>query len=638
MTEGSQLIAKGNGRTRNLLGILLAVVSFIAINVWAGSELRSKRLDLTQEKLFTLSEGTKQVLADIQEPITLRLYQSKDLLELGPVIASHAGRVNELLQTYARLSNEKITVERYDPEPFSPEEDLALSDDVQGIALGNGSQIYFGLAGENSTDDRVAISYLAPDRADFLEYDLTRLINDLANPGKPTLGLLGDLALRGNQFNNFTPFAIADSLLSVAELRSLGPIASEIPEEIDILLLAEPASADAATLYAIDQFALRGGRIIAFLDPISEIALAGRLPGAPASAASSLEVFSGLLESWGLEISPDTIASDREAAVRVQTLYEGRQIVTDYLAWMGLPKSRFDPDDVITAQLQQINLRSPGIIKPLEDSLSDFQPLIQTGLQSMAIETSRLRGEPDPIGLIRDFEASGEALTIAARVSGNFKSAFPDGPPPNEDGQVSQDAGTSHLEESIRPTNIIVVADSDLLADSTWVQRRNVLGQTFDVALANNADLVVNAIENLSGTSGLQSLRGKGLTVRRFEVLDEMQREAEDRFRAQEEKLISRIGEIQAQIADLRQKGDEGTALLTAEEQRAIDAFRNDLLDLRQELREVQFALDQDVKRLKFYLKALNIWAVPLLVAMVAILLAAMRRRRSHRYRVSVEG
>ncbi|MDX1401791.1 MAG: ABC transporter, partial [Kiloniellales bacterium] len=126
--------------------------------------------------------------------------------------------------------------------------------------------------------------------------------------------------------------------------------------------------------------------------------------------------------------------------------------------------------------------------------------------------------------------------------------------------------------------------------------------------------------------------------VRRFEVLDEMQREAEDRFRAQEEKLISRIGEIQAQIADLRQKGDEGTALLTAEEQRAIDAFRNDLLDLRQELREVQFALDQDVKRLKFYLKALNIWAVPLLVAMVAILLAAMRRRRSHRYRVSVEG
>ena len=619
-----------NEQARSLAAIALALVIFVSLNVWAGLQFGSLRLDLTEERIFTLTDGTRQVLAAIDEPITLRLYQSRKLLELGPFLTAHSKRVNELLDTYRRLSGGKIHIERYDPEPFSPEEDLAVGDDIQGIAVGDGTQFYFGLAGVNSTDDHVAIGYLAPERASFLEYDLTRTVHDLANPEKPVLAILGDLPLRGTQINQFRGWAVTEALGQVAAIRSLGGDVERIPENVDILLLAEPATIGEAGLYAIDQFVLRGGSMIAFLDPFSEVALQQRQPGAPAASVSSLTAFGPLLEAWGVAIDPDLLASDREAAVRVQTRYQNRDVVTDYIAWMGLPQDRLAADDAITGQLQQINLRSAGVIKPLEGASTSLAPLISTGPQSMEIEAATQKSQPDPIGLLQDFEASGERLVIAARVNGPVKSAYADGPP---EAVSDQTLGAEHLSESREPANLILVADSDILADSTWVQRRSLLGQTFDSAIANNGDFVVNAVENLAGGAALAGLRGKGLSLRRFEVLDAMTRKAEDIYRAKEEELLVRITDVQAQIQTLREEEAAEGRLLTAKQQRAIDEFRNDLLDLRAELREVQFALGQDVERLEFRIKALNIWAMPALVALVAIFLALVRRHRAARFR-----
>ena len=619
-----------NEQARSLAAIALALVIFVSLNVWAGLQFGSLRLDLTEERIFTLTDGTRQVLAAIDEPITLRLYQSRKLLELGPFLTAHSKRVNELLDTYRRLSGGKIHIERYDPEPFSPEEDLAVGDDIQGIAVGDGTQFYFGLAGVNSTDDHVAIGYLAPERASFLEYDLTRTVHDLANPDKPVLAILGDLPLRGTQMNQFRGWAVTEALGQVAAIRSLGGDVERIPENVDILLLAEPATIGEAGLYAIDQFVLRGGSMIAFLDPFSEVALQQRQPGAPAASVSSLTAFGPLLEAWGVAIDPDLLASDREAAVRVQTRYQNRDVVTDYIAWMGLPQDRLAADDAITGQLQQINLRSAGVIKPLEGASTSLAPLISTGPQSMEIEAATQKSQPDPIGLLQDFEASGERLVIAARVNGPVKSAYADGPP---EAVSDQTLGAEHLSESREPANLILVADSDILADSTWVQRRSLLGQTFDSSIANNGDFVVNAVENLAGGAALAGLRGKGLSLRRFEVLDAMTRKAEDIYRAKEEELLVRITDVQAQIQTLREEEAAEGRLLTAKQQRAIDEFRNDLLDLRAELREVQFALGQDVERLEFRIKALNIWAMPALVALVAIFLALVRRHRAARFR-----
>ena len=565
----------------------------------------------------------------------MRLYQSSKLLEMGPFLVNHARRVGELLDTYQRLSDGRIRIERYDPEPYSPEEDLAVADEMQGIAVGDGTQLYFGLAGTNSTDDAATIPYLAPERAKFLEYDLTRLVHDLARPEKPQLAILGDLALRGTQFNNFRPWAITGAIESVADIRSLEGGITEIPGDVEILLLAEPASLGPAALYAIDQFVLRGGRVLAFLDPFSEVALQQRQPGMPAAAASSLENFQGLLAAWGVSISPETVASDREAAVRVQTRFQNRDVVTDYVVWMGLPKDRLAADDVVTGQLQQINLRTAGIIEATEDSPTSLVPLIETGEQSMAVEVAPLKSQPDPVGLLQNFEPSGERLVIAARVMGPVKSAFPDGPPEEATGE--EGTAAPRLTESKEPASLILIADSDILADSTWVQRRSLLGQEFEMSIANNGDFVVNAVDNRSGTAGLIGLRGKGLAVRRFEVLDNMTREAEDKFRQKEEELLVSIADIQGQLKALREEEAAEGNILSAQQQQAIDAFRNDLLDLRSELREVQFALGQDVERLEFRLKAINIWAVPAVIALVAIVLALVRRHRAARFRIAGE-
>ena len=625
---------KSHDRSRNLAAIALALVIFVSVNVWAGASLTSVRFDLTENKVFTLSQGTRQVLAEIDEPITLRLFQSSKLLEMGPFLVNHARRVGELLDTYQRLAEGKIRIERYDPEPYSPEEDLAVSDDIQGIAVGDGTQLYFGLAGTNSTDDAAVIPYLAPERANFLEYDLTRLVHDLAQPEKPQVAILGDLHLRGTQFNNFQPWAITNAIEAVADIRTLEGGVTEIPADVEILLLAEPASLAPAALYAVDQFVLRGGRLLAFLDPFSEVAMQQRQPGMPAAAASSLEMFQDLLSAWGVSISPDLAAADREAAVRVQTQFQNRTVVTDYIVWLGLPKDRLASDDVVTGQLQQINLRTAGIIRPVEGATTTITPLIQTGEQSMAVEVAPLKSKPDPVSLLQGFEPSGERLVIAARVMGPVKSAFPEGPPDSGEEASSDNA---HIAESQEPASLILVADSDILADSTWVQRRSLLGQEFEMSFANNGDFVVNAVDNLSGAAGLIGLRGKGLSVRPFEVLDEMTREAEDKFRLKEEELLARIADVQAQLKTLREEEAAEGNILTAQQQQTIDNFRNDLLDLRSELREVQFALGQDVERLESRIKAINIWAVPALVALIAVALALLRRYRAARYRAAGE-
>ncbi len=252
----------------------------------------------------------------------------------------------------------------------------------------------------------------------------------------------------------------------------------------------------------------------------------------------------------------------------------------------------------------------------------------------MEIEAASQKSQPDPITLLQNFEPSGERLVIAARVAGPVTSAFADGPP---EGVGEEATAEGHLSESDQPVNLILVADSDILADSTWVQRRSLLGQTFDSAIANNGDFVVNAVDNLAGAAALLGLRGKGLSLRRFEVLDAMTRKAEDAYRAKEEELLVRITEVQAQIEALREEEATEGRLLTAAQQRAIDDFRSDLLGLRAELRDVQFALGQDVERLQFRIKALNIWAVPALVALVAIVLALARRLRAASYRTDRE-
>jgi ABC-type uncharacterized transport system involved in gliding motility auxiliary subunit len=641
-----------------LIGIGLVIVLLFSVNVLADLTLTSSRLDLTQDRLFTVSEGTKKTLAEIDEPIDIRFYYSKRLDELGPYFASHAQRVEELLEEYRRLSGGKIRIERLDPQPFSREEDLAVAEGLRGLPVGSdGAQLYFGLSGRNSTDDLQVIEYLAPERADFLEYDLTRMVYDLAEPDKPVVAIMGDLPLMGSQMNQWQPWLVVEAMFQFFDVRFLGGSHDEIEDDVDVLMLAQAASLDEKALYAIDQFVMRGGRVLALVDPHAESLAAGANP--MARGGNAVEALKPLLTAWGVELPSDRIVGDAQAAQRVSAQVGGREVVVQYLPWLALDQQQLARGDVVTAELDRVTMQTAGWIAGRDGASTEIEPLITSSPQSMAIDVAKVEGMPDPGALIRDFEPRGRPFVLAARVTGPIKSAFPEGPPADE-ARATEDGGNEaqtgaaepsdepaqeeaekeeagqnaaeHLAEATAPLNLVLIADSDLLADHSWVRPQSLLGQDVTMPIANNGDLVINAVDNLTGSEGLIALRGRGLSVRPFEVVQTMEQEAELKYRTKEQELLERIEQTQQKIRQLQEEERQSGVILTSEQQAEIDDFRTEMIGLRQELRSVQRSLREDVEQLSLWVRAINIWAVPVLIAMVAIGLAVVRRWRAHRF------
>jgi len=610
--------------SRRVVGIgvvAAAIVTFVAVNIVARAEL-SWRLDLTADRRFTVSEGTERVLAEIEEPITLRFYRSGDLGEIGPNLEAHADRVDDFLSEYAALAGGMLRIERIDPEPFSPEEDQAVADGLRGLVTGpSGEQAYLGLAGLNMTDDREAIPFLAPDRVDFLEYDLTRLIHDLANPDKPVLKIVGDLPLFGTPQNQFQRWAVADDLEEVFDVeRTFGEV-DLIEDDVDVVMLGQPRDLPARTAYAIDQFALRGGRVLAVLDPFFE---EGAMPRQPPSGFSGVD---DLLAAWGVSVDPEAIVGDRQTGRRVQVPDDaGRPVVTTYPLWFTVGPERFAMDAPTLARLDRLAFHTPGAVAPAGDAGTGFTPLVQTTADAAAFDRQAL-SPPDPIAMMEDYAPAGGARTLVARVEGKVATAFPDGPPEGAEDVTAEE----HLGESTGPLRLVVITDADFFADRTWLQRQQLLGQEFAVPVANNGDFVVNLAENLAGGEGLIALRGRGFDPRPFTVIDEMERAAERRFRATEQELVARLEETQAKIDEIRAEEQAGGVVLTAAQEEAVEDFRTELLSIRSELRDVRFRLNEDVDQLKTQLRVANIWAVPAVVCVFAIGLLVWRRRQGER-------
>jgi ABC-type uncharacterized transport system involved in gliding motility auxiliary subunit len=313
-------------RRLTVAGIVLAVVLFVALNLFGGLSLRDAKLDLTEGRQFTLSEGTTSLLAKVEEPVTLRLYVSRALRDANPFLGSYADRVHDLLRTYADASNGRITVEHIDPEPFSTEEDRAVGFGLQAISAdGTGATNgYFGIAGTNSTDDVDVIPVLSPERESFLEYDLTRMVYNLASPEKPVVALLSSLPLGGDPAREYRPWAVLQELQQFFDVRTLGGEVTRVEDDVDALLLVHPQALSEATLYAIDQFVMRGGKVMAFLDPHSETQAATQQPGMGADTFSTLD---RLLPAWGIEFDPQRVVADPGLARQVVYPGGGREQV-----------------------------------------------------------------------------------------------------------------------------------------------------------------------------------------------------------------------------------------------------------------------------------------------------------------------
>ena len=627
------------------LALLLAFITFVAVNVAANLTVLGLRLDLSENKLYTLSDGTRNVLKRIGEPVTIRFYYSERLGQEIPAYASYAQRVRDLLEEYASRSGGKLKLEIYDPKPYTDVEDRAVAYGLQGVPVNQGGElVYFGLVGTNATDDEQVVPFFQPERERFLEYDLSKLVYNLANPKKKVIALISELPIQGDPMQMMMggampqPWMVVEQIQQLFEVRTLGVDIEKLDDDVDLLMLVHPKTLSERTQYAIDQFVLRGGKALVFVDPQSEAEAGRQNPRQPPSIPTS--GLPRLFDAWGLSLVENRIAGDRMLARRVNAGAGTRVRAVDYVAWITLRQRNLSQTDFATNQIAAINLASPGIIEPKDGATTTFAPLLSTTPASMRIEVEKLRTTPDPAALLRDFKAENRIQVVAARITGPAKTAFPDGPPKSEPKKdeakpaegAAPAAPAEPLKESKVPINVIVVADTDLLEDRFWVQVQDFFGQRLAVPSASNGDFVINAVDTLTGSQDLIGLRSRAVSQRPFELVQEIQRDAELKFRAKERELQDKLKETEKQLGELRSKEQgQGQVILNPEQAQAIENFRKDMLATRRELRDVQRALREDIDWLQALVQLANIALMPALVAFAALIAGVLRLRRRAR-------
>ncbi len=623
----------------SLGGLLTIFVLFLAFNVVSTAWLRGGRADLTENKLYTLSEGTLNTLKNLKEPITLRFYFSKKLAQQAPALVTYAERVQELLEEYASKAKGQLKLEVADPVPFTEVEDQAVSYGLRGIpATAAGELLYFGLAGTNTTDGIETIPFFQEAREEFLEYDVTRLVYNLTNPEKKVVGILTALPLDGNPMARMMnpnastqPWYAVEALRQEFDVRMIEATTEKLEKDLDVLLVVHPQGLSPQTLFEIDQFVLRGGRLLAFLDPFFEAQEVPQDPNNPLQAmmADRGSKLDPLLAAWGVAMAPEDLAADKDQSLRVT--FQGGAV--DYVLWLGLrsDKQALDENDITTSQIGNVNVAAAGILRKADGGTTTVTPLMQTTRTSMRIPKSRVQFGPDPKDLLATFQPGGEKLMLAARISGEARTAYPDGRPKKQEGDAEATPNPSEevLTQSKGPIQVIVVADVDMLGDRMWVNEQNFFGQKIARPTADNGDFLVNAVDNLSGSSDLIGLRSRGRSIRPFDKVDELRRDAETRFRTREKELEAKLQDATQKINELQGNKDQATAMILSPEQEAeVKRFTEERDKTRKELRGVKADLQKDIEALKTRLVRWNGLAVPIMVALAGVGVWGLRRKK----------
>ncbi|MEK9751979.1 MAG: Gldg family protein [Rhodospirillaceae bacterium] len=631
----SQTIRSMGRQKLTVVAVVLGAVLFMAVNVFSNSAFRAMQVDLTEGSLYTLSEGTRKVLAKVDEPITARLYFSRFMGEQSPAHARYYERVRELLERYENLTQGRLRLQLFNPEPFSDDEDSAVAYGLTGVPVNETGDLgYFGLAASNSTDDFEIIPFFSPEREAFLQYDLTKLVNALATPKKTVVGVLSTLPINGGFLpgaGNRPRWTVIDQINEFFEVQPVPPDAPVIDKDVDILMLVHPKALSAKTRYGIDQFVMRGGKVLAFVDPVAEVDGPGAGYGKPGRSE-----LGDLMKSWGVELRKDRVAGDLDSARRVNVRAGSQVAIADYVGWLSLRPGNFDRDDPAMGALKLINVGTAGILDTVKGATTKFTPLIRTGMRSMAIDAKEFERQPDVIGLFRNFKAGTEPLTLAARITGPAKSAFPYGRPKDAKADAAAKPEDKpkdkpkHLAASAKDIQVIVVADVDMLHDNLWVEAQDMLGKRLLVPFANNADFIIGVLENLAGGASLSELRGRTISSRPFELVREIRQAAERRFRTKEEELQKKLEAVRADLNNLirRENVQSGELILKPADRERMEKARLEMVAIRKELRSVQHELRKDIDSLDSWLKFFNIAAIPLVLAFGTLIFAVARRLR----------
>lgn len=603
------------------LSLVLLLVLFFAL-VFINNQLLSPwRLDLTENQVYSLSKGSKQVLNEIDEPINLYFFFSDKASKNMTSLRNYATRVESLLEEYATLANGKIRLQVLDPEAFSEQEDQADQFGLTAASIGAaGESIYMGLAATNALDEQKVIAFFDPQKESFLEYDISKLIYQLSQPDLVKVTLITDLAVSGGQNPMTGQFDPAWTFVSQLEqLYQVEKVSSDIdtlPTNTDVLIILHPKSYSEKLLFAIDQYALTGGKVLAFLDAHNEsdqmAMMAGPMPGGNSSNIEKL------LTAWGVKFNDSQVLLDAMAGLDIRTRAGG---VARHFGFVGLTSEQLDKADVTTSNLDVINGASFGTFTQLDDSDVSWLPLLRSSVNADLIDVDTYAMTQDPESLAKSYQSQNQSYVLATRLLGPAQSAFEAIPD-----SLSSDA---EFTGSTNNLNVILVGDTDLLADRFWVQQSNFFGQTIYTPFANNGDFITNAVENLGGSEALISIRSRGTFARSFTKVDELTVVAEQKFRDQEQILQQQLEETEQQLLQLQnQQGETGTLVITPEQQLAVDEFMQKKITIRKSLREVRHQLDKDIESLGNWLKLINIALAPLILILLLVLLRSLFRSK----------
>ena len=609
------------------MGVLvLLVILFVTLSILSSVFLKGMRFDLTENGLYTLSDGTRNILRNMDEPVNLYLYFSEDVSRELPQFRSYASWAGEMLEEFADRSGGKLTLQRVDPIPFSPQEDQAAQYGLQGVPVGAaGDMLYFGLVGSNSLDGLQVMPFLQPEKEKFLEYDLARIVSSLSHPKHKKVGLISGLDMKPG-FDQASQsvseaWVIHQQFSQLFELEDIPPDTDILPTALELLVLVHPKDFSENLLYQIDQFVLRGGRVLAFLDPLAEADLGGN-PNDPmarmnAGGSSSL---GQLLQAWGVSFDTDRFIGDREYALQVN-IAQGQPPVR-HLGILSVKTPGMNNTDVVSADLQAVNFSSTGWLVPLDSASTAFEPLVESSESAAPIDVVRLRFMSSPQDLSSDFQPTGDKYALVARVSGQVKTAFEQPP----EGMSVVD----HLTESEEPgINVVLFADTDVLTDRLWVQKQNFLGQTVANSFADNGTLLANIADQLLGSSDLIRIRARASTNQPFDRVEALKLAAEAQFLDTEKRLQAELEETERTLSQMQSARQDGElTVLTAEQQAEVQRFVDRKLQIRGELRQVQHDLTRDIKALGMRLKFINIVLVPLLIVFTGLVFGRVRRRR----------
>ena len=609
----------------------LAVVLFFTVNILAAALFSNLRVDLTEEGLFTISQGTHNILEGLEDPIEIKLYFSQKRGTPYPSFLRYGQRVRNLLKEYESLSRGNLKLTIIDPEPFTKAEDEALRYGLAGLEIGDGAKLFLGLVASDATDRESVIPYLADARERFLEYDLTKTIYSLKGTKRPKLSLLSSLPLQfgpGGPLSMIQgrgrPYFLYQQLDQFFDLNNLDADFTELPGDADVLLVAHPPALADKQLYLIDQFIMAGGRAILLVDPFSEAAVeaaaAAANMGAPSPIPDSSDL-SKLTGAWGLKLHPGKVVVDFRLAQKISMGDFGPRSVRDYIPWLAVSQEFINSDDIATGSLGQINLASSGAFELVEGAGTEIIPLISSSTDSSLMDSLEVKGNPDPDILMRAATIDDESYIMFARVSGPARSAFGETPPESVDPKT-------HLAVSDGAINIVVGADVDFIDDRFWVQIEEQLGQRYAAPFADNGAFLIGAIDHLSGSTDLTQLRSRGISDRPFDRVDILKRKAEARFLAEERALQNKVRATEARLEELQGTDAAGQEILNPAQEAEIRSFEAELLETRRALRAVQRNLRSEIEQLGTWLAFLNIAGVPVLLGFGAIMVAVRRRRR----------